>query len=87
MGKFTRQNVLRAELLRTTIDAINHVLLYFANKAHFGQMYNLKKHVVFVPALLFIVFGVDTLHEVYHGIMHPQVDLPAAASWIPLLVC
>lgn len=85
-GDLTSQHVLRAELIRTVIDFANHICLFFANKLSFGEYYDLKKYIVFVPAFFFTFFGGATLWEVYREVVSgPHLEL-VDQSWVPLAV-
>lgn len=65
------------------MDVLNHIVLYVANRMHFGQWRNAKKYIVFVPAVLFTFFGFSTFHEILFG--HPEVH-QASTSLVPVLV-
>lgn len=77
---------MRAELIRTGLDFLNHVLLYVTNKMSFGQYYNAKKFIIFIPSILFTVFGFHTLTEAYHSVISSAPLEETATSIIPLLV-
>ena len=64
-GKLKRTQALRAELMRTCVDTANHVMLYIANKLSVTKYRNYKKYIVFIPAVLFTCFGIETLQNVY----------------------
>lgn len=78
--------MLRAELIRTAIDFVNHLALFTANKLSFEEAPRLKKYIVFLPAFFFSFFGCSTLHEVYlEAFTGPHVEV-VAQSWVPLAV-
>ena len=76
---------LRSELLRSSVDAINHVMLYFANKIGFDEYFSLKKYIIFIPAVLFTISGIDTFNHLFHSFSTGEVisEIPTL-SLIPL---
>lgn len=78
---------MRAELIRTSLDVFNHVLLYVTNRMSFGQYYNAKKFIIFIPSVLFFISGCSTLLEAYHSAIAEHSSELASVSLIPLIVC
>ncbi|KAL4446994.1 hypothetical protein ABPG74_014966 [Tetrahymena malaccensis] len=61
-----------AELCRSTIDAVNHLVLYFANyidvkpsKRYPQGLENIKQLIVLIPSSLFVSFGVYTIYSAF----------------------
>lgn len=81
----TGLEVLRSELLRSSIDAVNHIMLYFANKISFDEYFCLKKYIIFIPAVLFTVSGIDTFNHVFRAFLSGEVlsEIPVL-SLVPL---
>lgn len=52
----------------------------------FGQYFNLKKYIVFIPSALFIFFGIETFASLYTEIFHSVGGIKEEFSLIPLLV-
>lgn len=59
-----------AELKRSAIDTLNHLVLYFINRVNIGPSTNypygmgkLKNFVCNIPATLFVVSGLETIGE------------------------
>lgn len=63
LGKIIRQEALSAELTRTMLDTLNHLLLYITNKFQLRSVPNLRKGIFLIPPILFMSSGVTTLYE------------------------
>jgi hypothetical protein len=79
-------HALRAELIRTAIDFVNHVVLYIANKISFDQYYSIKKYIVFVPSFLFTAVGIETMGNLWHEVFHGLGNGEESFAIIPLVV-
>jgi zinc transporter 9 len=84
-GLLKRVEALRSELSRSSVDAINHVMLYFANKITFDEYFSLKKYIILIPAVLFTLSGIDTFSHLYQAYLSGQTisEIPSL-SLIPL---
>ena len=85
-GGLISVQALRAELIRTVIDVVNHVVLYIANKISFDEYYKIKKYIVFLPSFLFTVVGIETMHNLWHEVFHPGSGVEESFAFIPLAV-
>lgn len=61
---------MKAELVRSCIDFVNHLVLYSVNKLNLKDDQQLQRRVknaiVLVPGVLFLGSGLETLHEVFN---------------------
>ena len=73
-------------MIRSVLDIVNHVILYVCNKISFGDYYNIKKYIVFMPAIFFVGSGFHTLSSAYSTFYYPVHEAPVAFSWIPIAV-
>ena len=77
ISKLYSSGTFRAELIRSGIDAINHIILFSTSFINLNPsrrypygLEKIKNVVVMIPAVLFFVFGLETIMSAFHEIIY-----------------